>query len=233
MPTRWVIFDAVGTLLRPRPSVARAYWDAGRRHGSQLDEVEVGRRFRAAFAAFEQSELAGADPNHAAVLRTTEDHESHRWRSIVANLFDDVIDCGACYAELHRHFAEPSAWELFPDVEAAVRGLHERGVHVGVASNFDERLVRVMRDQSVMPFVRFVLPSSTLGYRKPSRYFFDRVRETAGCPVEELLYVGDDWAHDVLAARNAGLPALHVNRAAIESDPGRVTDLRELLERLE
>jgi putative hydrolase of the HAD superfamily len=227
-----VIFDAVGTLMRPQPPVARAYWEAGRRHGSGLEEAEVGRRFRAAFADFERSELTGADPGDAAVLQTTEAHESRRWRTIVERVFDDLADCDACFADLYEHFARPAAWEFFADIEPAVRALHARGVAVAVASNFDERLARVLREHPLTPLLRFVLPSSSVGYRKPSRHFFEGVRERAGCETSELLYVGDDWNQDVLAARAAGLSAVQVDRAAVEPATGRVTDLRELLDLL-
>jgi putative hydrolase of the HAD superfamily len=229
MPIRWVVFDAVGTLMHPHPPVARVYWEAGRRHGSQLPEDEVGRRFHAAFAAIDLAELADADP---VAMQTDEERESARWRTIVEAIFDDGADCDACFADLYEHFARPSAWRLFPDAEPAVRLLHERGVSTAVASNFDERLVLVLREQPLRQFMRFVLPSSTLGYRKPSRHFFGRVRERAGCAAGELLYVGDDWKQDVLAARYAGLSALHVDRDAIESPPDGVTDLRQLLDRL-
>jgi len=232
MPIRWVAFDAVGTLMRPHPPVARVYWEAGRRNGSRLPEEEVGRRFHEAFAAIEWADLAGADPADPAALRTSEARESERWRTIVRTVLDDVADGNACFAELYEHFAQPSAWRLFPDVEPAVRALHERGISIAVASNYDERLVRVLRGLPVQPFVRFVVPSSTLGYRKPSRYFFAGVRDRAGCAADELLYVGDDWNQDVLAARNAGLSALHVDRDAVESPADRVTDLRKLVDRL-
>jgi putative hydrolase of the HAD superfamily len=232
MPIRWVIFDAVGTLMRPQPPVARAYWEAGRRHGSGLEEAEVGRRFRAAFADFERSELTGADPGDAAVLQTTEAHESRRWRTIVERVFDDLADCDACFADLYEHFARPAAWEFFADIEPAVRALHARGVAVAVASNFDERLARVLREHPLTPLLRFVLPSSSVGYRKPSRHFFDRVRERAACAPEEMLYVGDEWQNDVQAARNAGISGLHIDRHALESAPGRITDLRQIAGRL-
>lgn len=232
MPIRWVIFDAVGTLMRPQPTVARAYWAAGRRHGSRLSEEEVGRRFHAAFSDFERAELAGADPADAADLQTTEERELHCWRTIVGRVLDDVADRDACFAELYEHFARPSAWEFFDDVGPAVAGLHERSVSMAVASNFDERLVRVLREQSLAPFLQFVLPSSTLGYRKPSRFFFERVRERTGCAAGELLYVGDDRRQDVLAARAAGFSALQIDRHALESGPDCVNDLRQIVDRL-
>ena len=40
-----ILFDAVGTLLRPQPSVAEAYRAAGLRYGTQLSLVDVAASF--------------------------------------------------------------------------------------------------------------------------------------------------------------------------------------------
>jgi FMN phosphatase YigB (HAD superfamily) len=53
-PARAVLFDAVGTLLRPHPPVVDVYQAAGRRFGCDLAREEVAARFRQAFARQEE-----------------------------------------------------------------------------------------------------------------------------------------------------------------------------------
>jgi len=46
------------------------------------------------------------------------------------------------YEELYNHFATANAWEVFPEARQVVSELKQRGVKIGVLSNFDVRLVR-------------------------------------------------------------------------------------------
>ncbi|MFQ5735204.1 MAG: HAD-IA family hydrolase [Planctomycetaceae bacterium] len=226
----WVVFDAVGTLLFPDPPVARAYWESGRMHGSALDETEVGRRFRQACFNFDRDELDAADPDSATHLQTSETHEQRRWRSVVRGVFDDLPDIDACFRDLHEHFARPSAWSAFGDVEPTLRALRLAGLRLGIASNFDGRLHGVLDGDRCFAALELRAISSEVGYRKPSRRFFHAVAEMAGCPAERILFVGDDPANDVDGARAAGMPALQIDRNSSESAADVVADLTDLLD---
>ena len=99
---RAVFFDAVGTLIEPRPSAAVIYQLAGEAHGIQLDERTIEQRFSQAFAAEE-------DRDYVAGLRASEGGERDRWRRIVAAVFaghpsEELFD------ELWHWFARPMAW---------------------------------------------------------------------------------------------------------------------------
>ena len=56
---RWLIFDAVGTLIQPTPSVAIAYHTIAARHGSNRSISEVGDQFRQAFRQSETDLFPG------------------------------------------------------------------------------------------------------------------------------------------------------------------------------
>ena len=73
-----VVFDVVGTLIEPTPSVARAYQIAGRRQGVELAEPEIARRFSQAWARQEAADAA-ARP----AFSTSQQREHDRWRLIV------------------------------------------------------------------------------------------------------------------------------------------------------
>jgi FMN hydrolase / 5-amino-6-(5-phospho-D-ribitylamino)uracil phosphatase len=49
---------------------------------------------------------------------------------------------------------------------------------------------------------------------KPSREFFSRVVERSGVAADEIVYVGDNWRNDVVAAVEAGIHAIWLNRTA-------------------
>jgi REG-2-like HAD superfamily hydrolase len=215
MTDRWIVFDAVGTLLAPREPVAITYQAAGRAHGSRLSVDEVGRRFR---QVFEQSEgLVFADdgsitPGYA----TSEESEQRRWQWVVAQVFDDVPQAGRqrLFQHLWQHYAAPAAWIVLPGVAATLTELARAGYRLAVASNFDARLEGLLATlPALQPIERSVI-SSRAGFRKPAPQFYDRLVAVCGGSPGELCMVGDHLLHDVVAPRAAGLRAVHLAPAA-------------------
>src|SRR5690242_9231358 len=114
---RWVLFDAVGTLMFPDPPVAKTYRAVARRFGSRRTPEEIGERFARALAA----ERASGGP-------TSEANERQRWRRIVAAVIDDVSQHHeSLFRELWRHFASRHSWRVYPDVRRTLGMLHLRG----------------------------------------------------------------------------------------------------------
>lgn len=231
----WIAFDAVGTLLYPDPPVALVYADVGRRYGSRLKPHDVSSRFAQAFAANETGDLR-LDETSTDALRTSEDAEFERWRSIVGQVLDDTERPDECFAELFEYFGRPEAWSCFPDVGETLSQLSRRDYRLALASNFDSRLERVWRGRPELQPISQVVISSLVGFRKPSHRFYDALIRATGCRPEQLLMVGDDWANDVDGARRAGLRAIHLKREANRS-AGRIASeeigsLIELADRL-
>jgi len=226
--THVVLFDAVGTLIRPDPPVAAAYEAAGRRHGSALARDEINARFRRSFAAQEQVD----DAAHG--YRTDEARERSRWRRIVAEVFCDVSAGDdrigdALFAELWDHFARPASWRLFDDAGPTVRRLAAAGVVVGVASNFDARLPQVIA--ALLPEIpgELVFASSMVGWKKPSPRFFRECEAKLGRTAGEMTLVGDDRVNDFEAAAAAGWRSVLVDRDGKSSGDGsRIASLGDL-----
>ncbi len=219
---RAVVFDAVGTLLRPEPAVGVAYAQAARRFGSTRDTAEVQARFRAAWQAEEArdrdtgglhaNEPGGLRSGDTGGLRTDEARERLRWQRIVAEVFPEVSAQGELFAALWDHFADPGSWRLFDDVAETWRELEEQGLLLAVASNFDERLPGICQSLEPLACCRHVFASSAVGYRKPAVEFYARVAAVLDLPAESILMVGDDQENDVVAARQAGWTALLIAR---------------------
>jgi putative hydrolase of the HAD superfamily len=56
----------------------------------------------------------------------------------------------------------------------------------------------------------------TVGLPKPHKAIFDAAASALGCRHEELLHVGDDALLDVLAALDAGMQSVWVNRSGVD-----------------
>lgn len=222
----WIVFDAVGTLIRTRLRVAELYHRQGVRFGSALPLETVRERFTTAFGdAFRDS----TDEND---MRSDESIEFERWRQIVSEVFDDIDPIDECFDVIYREFGDPLVWELFDDVPAVIRRLQADGFRVAIASNFDLRLHAVCDALVPLDRVDRRLISSELGYRKPSPLFYQQACVALETTPDRLLMVGDDRRNDVDAPRRAGWNALWLNRDTPGNLPDELGSLGELHERL-
>jgi putative hydrolase of the HAD superfamily len=224
---RAILFDAVGTVMTPEPSVAQAYHAAGRRHGSELSRDEVSRRFSAEFRRTRTSTDA-----------TNECRERENWRQIVANVFTDVVHTESLFDELWEHFAVPAHWRLFDDVQECWQQLAGRGLILGIASNFDERLVGICQAHPPLNECDHVFWSAQMGIRKPNLEFFKRVAERLQLEPAQLLLIGDDLHNDYWGAKTANWRSLLINRKSANPIPGHfpradlIHSIAEILELL-
>jgi putative hydrolase of the HAD superfamily len=217
---RAVFFDAVGTLLFPRDPVARTYAEFARRTGIQVNEDEVSLAFHRAFARQETVDLQAG-------WRTNEERERHRWQSIVAEVLPGAK---GSFDELWARFATPAAWSVNPEAGEVLRQLSDRGLVVGIASNFDSRLIGLVDAISELrPLRGRCAVSSLIGWRKPAREFFRHVAQLAGCVADQILHVGDDTANDVEGATAAGLKAVLYDPDGRSTVLPRISRLRDLL----
>ena len=225
--TRAVFFDAVGTLLNPDPPAAVVYTDIAKRAGIELAPEVARERFLAAFRAEEEIDrLAG--------WATDEARELARWRRIVAETLGDVPNTESCFRELFHHFAKPTAWRVNPDASPVMVRLTERGLILGLGSNYDSRLLTVVEGIPELSSLRTrVVVSAAVGFRKPAKEFFREVMAVANCKADELVFVGDDMENDYEGATAAGLYAVLLDAHERHSgDIQRIRELSELIEQL-
>jgi putative hydrolase of the HAD superfamily len=224
-PIRWIIFDAVGTLIRPNPSVSEAYFATAQRFGSRLSLSEIAERFSKSFRDSE-SRLFDSSSSYIA---SNDEIEIARWRWIVREVVPDANDSEACFRDLWDHFANPNSWICFDDVQQSLEELRKTGIKLGIASNFDSRLHSVCQDHPALRSISFRMVSSEAGFRKPAALFYEQLIERCQTPAEQVLMIGDDPIHDVSAAKSAGLQAMLVDRKNESVTNGTITSLRQLL----
>jgi putative hydrolase of the HAD superfamily len=203
---RGIVLDAVGTLIKPEPSVADAYTTAAEGQGVILDRQEVKARFN---QHFKSDEVRGQRGPYS----TDEATEIRRWRRIVSKVLPEIPDPERAFDELWDHFGRPESWRCFPDVVPALRAIHGAGIAVCVGSNFDSRLRQVVHGLPELSWaVDALVISSEIGFRKPHASFFEAACSRLGLPGNEVLCVGDDVENDVRGAIQAGLSALLLDR---------------------
>jgi putative hydrolase of the HAD superfamily len=220
---RAVVFDAVGTLIYPNPTAPAVYAAYARRHGV-LDDAEIIRtRMIAAYNAEEAID-------QAADWVTSEERELERWRRIVAASLPELSDLEACFQDLFEHFSRPDAWTVNRDAATVFAELTKRGCMIGLASNYDTRLLRILAGRpELVPIRKRVIISSLVGWRKPSPRFFQELARTLSLASEEILYVGDDYKNDYMGANAAGFSALLLDERNRYQTTARIPRLIELV----
>lgn len=136
-------------------------------------------------------------------------------------------------------FAARQQVDFFPDALPALHRLAAR-FPLWSLSNGNADLARVGLDH----LFQGAISASQVGVAKPDPRVFAHACQRIGQPAEAVLHVGDDLHMDVLGARDAGLHAAWVRRAAVPppavGQPARspdaqvhiVTHLHELADRL-
>jgi putative hydrolase of the HAD superfamily len=199
---KFILFDAVGTLIYPDPPVAEAYCAVAGQYGSRLSADAIRERFSAAIERGFGHQKA-----------TSEADERARWQRIVAETIDDVpqsID--TVFHELWRHFSDPAHWRLYEDVLPVLAALRGRGYWLGIASNFDARLKPIVAAQESLAACQAIFLSSEIGFSKPDLRFFRAVETRLGIEPARIALIGDDAVNDVAGATAAGWRAIYLCR---------------------
>ncbi len=230
LPYRWIVFDAVGTLIVPQPDVSDIYNQIAHRFGSRLSQQEIQQRFRHAYHTL--STHIAFEP-----FQTSEDLEYHYWQQLVACVLSDVNDPQGCFQTLYDHFAQPVSWQLMPGVLTTLEWLNQNGYKIAIASNFDSRLRQILRFHGVLNVVHQLMISSEIGWKKPAIQFYQHVIAHTSSLPQKILFIGDDLENDFFAPQRSGLHALlltnHPPDHSTPIDPsGILTALKDLPIRL-
>lgn len=105
------------------------------------------------------------------------------------------------------------SFRAFPEAEAELGALRERGATCVVCSNWDVSLHDVLRDTGLAPYLSGVVTSAEVGASKPDPAPFRAALALAGgARPGEAVHVGDSVEEDVAGARAAGIAAVLVDR---------------------
>ena len=198
-----IFFDAVGTLLKPATPVDETYHLYGLKHGSAISKDSIRNRF---YESFKKEELKDVSLD----CKTNEAREFERWESIVSECFPDLKNTALLFNDLFKYFSNPSAWELYPGTIPVLKHLENIGINWGIASNFDLRLQSIVKSKPELCNCKWLIISSLIGYKKPSRHFFDHLQKSSGVSYERLLMVGDSLENDIQPAKELGMQTFEI-----------------------
>jgi len=225
-----VFFDAAGTLFETREPVGETYAQMARAYGVDASAEAVEAGFRRSFR--DASPLAFGPGLNSNELRG---REREWWHALVAKTFAGIgqfADFEAYFSSLFDFFADPANWVADPEALPTLKTLRERGLTVGVISNFDHRVYRILKGLGLGRWFDSVTISSEAGFAKPSARLFEAALERHRLAPHEALHVGDSAHLDLAGASAAGLAAVLLNRKLGEPirTHGRTAEISSLSE---
>jgi putative hydrolase of the HAD superfamily len=226
MTYRAVFFDAGETLVYPHPSFPELLAQVLGREGYAVDPADIREKVHVVSSVF-------ADAAKRGELWSTSRERSQRfWGRVYSTLLGELgLPFGDGLKQaVYDTFTDLANYRLFPDVLSTLERLQTARLTLGVVSNFEEWLERLLESLRVTEFFDVRVISGVEGMEKPDPRIFRLALERTGMPPEESVYVGDSPSFDVEPARAVGMFAVLLDRRGRYLDHAgvRITSLEEL-----
>lgn len=168
-------------------------------------------------------------------------HQNDKWdllRHECAQILADALREENAY----WHFSSEVAYRVldssivfraFPETRAVLETLQERGIPMGVLSNWDFQLPQVLQSLGLDHFFEFVLSSAQAGSEKPDARFFAcglqhiRALHPTIAP-RDCFYIGDHFEKDVRPSRAFGFRPLWIVRDQRDFTSGETNDAHDV-----
>jgi putative hydrolase of the HAD superfamily len=208
-----IFLDAVGTLFGLKGSVGAIYSQIAADFGVEVAAESLEQSFSAIFPT--SSPLAFPDVEPAQIPEL----EYCWWRSLTGAVFNNLgylerfPDFEAFFGELYRHFATAEPWVLYGDVIPTLRLWQIQGIELGIISNFDSRIYRVLAELGLEYFFRSITISSQAGVAKPDPEIFQIALQKHDCSPAQAWHIGDSKKEDYQGAKSLGIEAFLMKRS--------------------
>lgn len=207
LPPRWpraILFDLDDTLFDHRRASAIALGAMHAAHAPDLPFDTFSLKHAEVLEAFHARFLAGEFTLHEARVARMQK---------LFSAFDRDIDAptAECAARLYRDQHQSNrrlvagAFELL----AALRGHTRLGI---VTNNSTAEQIEKLNALNIADFFDAVVISEDVGVTKPDPKIFTIALERIGASARDTVFVGDNWANDIVGAVNVGMAAVWLDR---------------------
>lgn len=225
MTIRLVTFDALHTLVAPRLPIYVQYSQTFAPYLGVLEPGMLKQSFKVALTQVQKENPAyqgdsGVEGWWSEVIKRT---------AIGAGANPQAVDTSLpqIVPSLMERFSSRQGYKLFHDSLPALRRLHQMNIRTALISNTDTRMLSVLKDLEIAPYLDSILLSEVVGTEKPdARIFrlalaFSMRSELVPMEMQDGVHVGDELESDYHGARVAGMHALLLRRAGPEGDGER------------
>ena len=223
-----VFFDAGGTILDPHPSFPELFASTCASAGIEMDAKRVGEvQERVAPHLVELLDEAGLDHGPTLSPEASRAFWTFTYRRFLAEL--EVEDPGLA-ERLYETFSDPSSYRLYDDVRPTFDSLSDGGYRLGLISNFDSWLEKMLVEMEVGHLFDTAVISGLEGVEKPDPALYELALERAGVAPGAAVHVGDSPVMDMGPAGEVGMTPILLDRMGryAETELIRITSLDRL-----
>ena len=208
-----IYLDAFGTLFGVKGSVGEIYSNLACKAGVKANAQAVNRAFYQSFAAAERMAFPGVEPSAIPAL------EYRWWKAVVSETFERIgalekfADFDQFCGDLYDYFKTPAPWRVYPDTLPSLVRWQSMGIELGIISNFDSRLHRVLDVLGLSAYFQTVTLSTEVGAAKPAAKIFQIALAKHHCAANQAWHIGDSEAEDYAGAKTVGMKAILVARS--------------------
>lgn len=210
MPFDAVFFDVGNTLLHPYPSVGHVCEEVLRASGRihSLDQIDG---LMPLVDAYYEDRYRSDD-----TFWTCDERAADVWRGMYTMLCRQLGipegEAGRLATAVYDAFGDACRWRAYADVAPEFARLRASGVKVGIISNWDSRLERILFGLGLGDLVDTVVSSAAVGLHKPDPRIFELACSRFGVAPGRCAHVGDHLYADVLGAKAAGMTPVLIDR---------------------
>lgn len=102
-------------------------------------------------------------------------------------------------------------WIAYDSVTDILTALKRNSIKIGLISNWDNTLRRVLKQNNLDDLFDHIIISSEVGYAKPDKEIFTFALNKAKVQSHECLFVGDNYYDDVVGSEQVNMKALLIN----------------------
>ena len=207
--TRAVFFDVGNTLLYPYPSVSEVVREVLCEEG-HIHDLSAIDSFMPLVDDYYEDRYREDD-----TFWTDEDETSAVWvgmYSLLCRKLGIDLDAERIARRVYDEFGDPGRWRAYSDVVPAFERLRDRGVRIGLISNWDKRLTGIFTGLGIGDMLDTVVSSAEVGLHKPDPRIFELALSRVGVSAQESVHVGDHHYADILGAEAVGMLPVLIDR---------------------
>lgn len=197
--------DITNTVIRVLGGVGQQYASIAAIYGLKADADKLNVAFQTNWKEHNLN-----NPNFGLLKGMT----AHVWwnelvkQCFISSGYSDSEKLSRIATHLYLHFTTANAWEVLPDANKVLQLVKSKGLTIGVVSNFDKRLEKVLSSVGLLHNFDFVLGSQLVGHAKPDPMIFQKALDLAGVCASKAVHVGDNVENDYLGSRSVGISGL-------------------------
>jgi putative hydrolase of the HAD superfamily len=205
-----VFLDVGGTLAYPHPSFHGLVAQVCQGHGLAVQPEDAERAEPAVWARIAEREDVGRG------FSVSADRSQAFWLFVYRAFLTELGYPEAAETDLPQRLLETfirlESYRLYDDALPTLDVLRGAGLRLGVISNWEEWLERLMVSLGIRDYFDFAVISGLAGYEKPDQEIFLAALSAADVSPDEAIHVGDSLRDDVAGAQAAGIRAILLDR---------------------